>query len=147
MVKKNRLPRGLRNNNPLNIRGSKKFWLGQVGTDRGGFCIFADIRYGYRAAFRTLRTYAHKYHIKTVGRIIERWAPTCENETQSYINSVCIFSNFKPYSLVVTEQESIDLVRAMAKVECGIRFADYIKTEDIEWGYGAVYGMPNERRE
>ena len=49
MAKK--IPLGLRNNNPLNIVNSQSFkWLGQTGKV-GGFCTFASMAYGYRAAF------------------------------------------------------------------------------------------------
>ena len=56
MAKKKQLPRGLRNNNPLNIRKGAQRWQGQTGND-GAFCIFESMEYGYRAAFRLLHTY------------------------------------------------------------------------------------------
>jgi hypothetical protein len=52
----------LRNNNPLNIRKGGQPWQGQTGND-GAFCIFESMEYGYRAAFRLLRTYNIKYKI------------------------------------------------------------------------------------
>ena len=56
---KDNLPRGLRNNNPLNIRKNQKtHWLGQcdVSNDRD-FVKFKSMPYGYRAAFKVLQNY------------------------------------------------------------------------------------------
>ena len=53
------LPRGIRNNNPLNIRRSKDQWQGmkKEQTD-GAFCQFENLAYGWRASFMLLtRTY------------------------------------------------------------------------------------------
>ncbi len=55
------LPRGIRNNNPLNIRRSKDKWQGlrALQTDTA-FCQFETMAYGWRAAFVLLtRTYYH----------------------------------------------------------------------------------------
>ena len=50
-----KIPRGLRNCNPLNIRKSNGTkWVGQIGDD-GTFCVFEDVVHGLRAAFRLLR--------------------------------------------------------------------------------------------
>ena len=87
-------PRGLRNNNPLNIRLSKDRWQGQraPSTSPKGektFCEFETMAYGWRAAFRLLcNTYYKKYGLKTISDIIYRWAPPNENGTLVYIRSV-----------------------------------------------------------
>ena len=49
------LPRGIRNNNPLNIRKSKDQWQGmrREQTD-SAFCQFENLAYGWRAAFKLL---------------------------------------------------------------------------------------------
>lgn len=85
-----RLPRGLRNNNPLNIRHDKKnHWLGLYGADEAGFCIFHKMWYGYRAALILFRNYADYYGCETVEEVITRWAPPTENDTEDYIEFVC----------------------------------------------------------
>ena len=83
--------RGLRNNNPLNIRrsGSNK-WQGMrpVQTDKA-FVQFTARKYGYRAAFVLIRNYIQRHHANTIGKIIARWAPSSDgNDTQSYIRFV-----------------------------------------------------------
>lgn len=80
-------PRGIRNNNPLNIRKSADNWQGKIGDD-GSFVIFDSPYNGIRAAGRLLRTYANNYSLNTIRGIINRWAPSTENDTESYINHV-----------------------------------------------------------
>lgn len=130
-----KLPRGLRNNNPLNIRTSKCMWNGQIGADDDGFCVFADRRFGYRAAFKILITYKLKYGIYRVEDIIRRWAPSNENNTEAYIKAVCNYTGFERDQTILLKENKISLVRAMAKVELGIKWAYFIFTPEIEWGY------------
>ena len=77
--------RGLRNNNPGNIRDNpQNNWLGRVGADDKGFVIFDKPENGIRAIVRTLDSYARR-GIKSVQGIISTWAPAVENNTASYI--------------------------------------------------------------
>ena len=92
------LPRGNRNNNPLNIRRSKDQWKGlaDAQTDRA-FCQFKSLEYGWRAAFYLLtRTYYHKYRLYTIRTIIRRWAPPGENNTEAYIANVSRLTGIDP---------------------------------------------------
>ena len=89
-------PRGIRNNNPLNIRLSSDRWQGQIAPSPSGegrgeaeFCQFYSMQYGWRAAFRLLcHTYYGKYKLRTIRDIITRWAPPKENNTEAYIRRV-----------------------------------------------------------
>lgn len=85
-------PRGLRNNNPLNIRRSPSKWLGEVDILSGRrdtvFCQFNSLVYGYRAAGKLLRTYQTKYKLYVLSQIIGRWAPPNENNTRAYATRV-----------------------------------------------------------
>ena len=79
--------RGLRNDNPLNIRHGKSQWVGtrEKQTDKS-FVQFTESMYGYRAAFVLLKNYIGKGK-DTIGKIIAKWAPSSDgNNTQSYIN-------------------------------------------------------------
>lgn len=77
---------GQRNNNPLNIRYSKQNnWLGQIGSNKG-FCVFDNIEHGYRAAIMLVRNYVRK-GFNTPRKIITRFAPSNENDTQAYIKN------------------------------------------------------------
>lgn len=85
-------PRGLRNNNPLNIRRAQSKWLGEVDSLKGqrdkAFCQFSSLVYGYRASGKLLQTYQTKYKLYVLSQIIGRWAPPCENDTRAYATIV-----------------------------------------------------------
>ncbi|MPY23923.1 hypothetical protein [Shewanella sp. YLB-07] len=87
-----RMPRGLANNNPLNIRENDRVdydWLGESIVDNDeSFEVFDTPFYGIRAAARILKTYRDKRGLNTVEGIINRWAPTHENPTPEYANFV-----------------------------------------------------------
>lgn len=83
------LPRGLRNNNPLNVRKNiNNNWLGVVrpGSDPA-FEQFETMVYGARCGIYLLRKYVRGGH-DTISKIITRWAPESENNTQGYISEV-----------------------------------------------------------
>ena len=85
-----KLPRGIRNNNPLNIRRSGDKWQGlHVLQEDREFFQFSEMKWGWRAAFRLLcHTYYGKYKLRTIRAIITRWAPPKENNTEAYIRCV-----------------------------------------------------------
>lgn len=127
------LPRGLRNNNPLNIRIGNT-WLGEREHPKDGeFEEFVSLAYGLRAAFIILRRYIRRYHLNTVRLIVERWAPKNENETEKYIQFVCKDTGLMPDTTIQYEDEQAmcKLVDAMAFVECGQR----IEVSEIVKGY------------
>ncbi len=119
---KERMPRGLRNNNPLGIRLSHDHYQGlaKEQTDRE-FFQFESEAWGYRAAFKIIRTYIAKHGCDTVEKIVSRWAPSSENDTEAYINTVTRKSHLprdmeiNPYS----EAQMTALVAAMSAVENG----------------------------
>ena len=93
------LPRGIRNNNPLNIRRTAKDqWKGlRAQQTDASFCQFDSLEYGWRAAFYLLtRTYYHKYRLFTIRAIISKWAPPNENLTSTYIQNVCRLTCIAP---------------------------------------------------
>ena len=92
------LPRGIRNNNPLNIRRSKDKWKGmRMQQTDPSFCQFETLEWGWRAAFYLLtRTYYHKYRLFTIRAIISKWAPPHENKTDAYINNVSRLTGIGP---------------------------------------------------
>lgn len=122
MLKRQRVvPRGLRNNNPLNIRIGNT-WLGEVAEPtETEFEQFVSMKYGLRAGFIILRRYIRRYKRDTVRKIIESWAPSSENNTLEYIAVVCD-------RMHITSDTQVDygdrdtmcaLVQAMAYVEVG----------------------------
>lgn len=133
MKSEKRLPRGIRNNNPLNIRVGNS-WQGEVEkpTDMQ-FEQFKEMRWGCRAAFKLLKRYIERYGCNTVEKIIRRWAPSSENDTEWYIKTVCNRMGIKRDQPIKYKDLSMMclLVQAMAYVENG----QNIKYEDIVDGY------------
>jgi len=82
------LPRGIRNNNPGNIRKSAAPWVGKVVGDDPDFETFDTPVRGLRALMLTLLSYYRKHGLDSVQAIINRWAPPSENDTASYASAV-----------------------------------------------------------
>lgn len=115
--------RGIRNDNPCNIRRTKDKWQGmrEKQTDKA-FVQFVNRKYGYRATFVLLRNYIKK-GTNTIGKIIARCAPSSDgNNTQSYINYVSQSSGINASHVLRWEDkdELVEIVRSMAHVESGI---------------------------
>lgn len=116
------LPRGYRNNNPLNIRYSAaNNWQGKIlpNTD-GTFEQFSTMAYGYRAALRLIQNKIRDGK-DTVAELISVWAPANENNTAGYINRVCATTGFVPGTILSenNREQLARLVYAMAIVENG----------------------------
>ena len=115
--------RGIRNDNPLNIRHGKSQWVGmrEKQTDKS-FVQFKSRVYGYRAAFVLLRNYIGKGK-DTIGKIIAKWAPSSDgNNTQSYINYVSSTTGINASHALRWEdkEDLVVIVRSMAHMESGI---------------------------
>lgn len=121
LQRKKIVPRGIRNNNPLNIRIGNT-WLGERRNPTDNqFEEFDSMKYGYRAAFCILRRYIRRYHLDTVAKIISTWAPASENNTLKYVDTVCASMSRKPDDPIdyADEETMVALAEAMTRVECG----------------------------
>lgn len=112
--------RGYRNNNPLNIEKTATVWQGEIrpsGDVR--FAQFVSMPYGYRAAFRTIRTYINNYGVKTVKAIVNRW----DGEARHYVDFVCQKTGFAPDHVIspTSKNDMVALVSAMSWLENGIK--------------------------
>ena len=136
------MTRGLRNNNPLNIRrvaGTK--WKGQAAEQKDKeFVQFESLAWGLRAAFCILNTYRRKYKAVCVEDIINRWAPPSENDTRKYVETVCRLTGFGGKERL-EESQLPALVCAMAFVECGA----LISKETILKGFRLFKEIQNSR--
>ena len=85
------------------------------------FVRFTTMAYGYRAAFCLLRTYRVKYGYNTIRKIIKRWAPPSENNTERYIQNVSKWSGIEPDKLLAGQDANayIQIVAAMSRMENG----------------------------
>lgn len=128
-------PRGIRNNNPGNIRhGDKWQGLADKQTD-AAFCVFKAPEWGLRALVKILRNYQTKHGLKTVESIINRFAPQIENDTSSYILSVCQVLDVKPRDVIDVFEPGImiNLLKAVIRHENGIQpYSDEVLKKSLE---------------
>lgn len=132
------VPRGIRNNNPLNIRKGNN-WQGErhPQTDKE-FEEFVSMQYGIRAGFKLIRKYMSGYNgltkkFDTIELIIKRWAPPSENATQRYIDFVSKTTGIPSRQKLNFNNKKVmcDIVSAMIRVECGQK----VERDVIESGY------------
>lgn len=116
-------PLGIINNNPGNIEYGAK-WEGLTGKNKQ-FAVFKSPLYGVRAMARTLRTYQRNYNLNTIRKILNRYAPSFENNTNAYINYVSKKLNISPDAPINLEDDNIlaQLIRAIMENEVGINNA------------------------
>ena len=117
------MSRGLRNNNPLNIRKNSTKWegLAEVQND-ASFFTFVAPEWGYRAAIRTLQNYQRVHGLTTIREWISRWAPPCENDTENYIRVVCDRVEMPPTArpTITNKVVMCGIVEAMSFMENGV---------------------------
>lgn len=83
-----KLARGIRNNNPGNIRHGSSKWQGMSATQGdSAFVQFTAPEYGIRALAVLLRGYFAK-GFNTIEKIFPKYAPSSENNTEAYIKQV-----------------------------------------------------------
>lgn len=134
--------RGVRNNNPGNIRKSKDVWVGQTGND-GSFVTFATPAHGIRATGRNLLSYARQGYV-TPEQIITRWAPPeDDNDTEGYIKFVSEYLNVpRDTRLDLTDLNTLTrLSMAIMIKENGQGEFNKIAGDDILNGIQAALGL------
>ncbi len=119
------LPRGIRNNNPGNIRWGEN-WQGLKKDGKkqdASFCVFTSPIYGIRALAKVLINYKKLYGLKTIRSIISRYAPPNENQTQAYIQSVSKQIGRYPDEPIDVEERGIltVFIKAIIRIENGIQ--------------------------
>lgn len=119
----NKIPRGIRNNNPGNIDRTAERWIGMAADQSGDsrFVVFESPEYGIRALMRLLVTYQDRHGLKTVRQIINRWAPPVENNTSAYVNQVAAALGVGPDEEINTLDRATNeaMTRAIIRHECG----------------------------
>lgn len=116
-------PRGIRCNNPGNIRHNKSNkWQG-AATKQGDseFVMFEAPIWGIRAIARLLIRYYDDYDCNTVFALISRWAPPNENNTRKYAETVAKRLGVSVHMPInVQKYETLgSLVRSIILVENG----------------------------
>lgn len=112
--------RGVRNNNPGNIRHSGTRWQGMSAEQTDpAFVQFITPEYGIRALSKLLDTYSNIYGLRTVRGIISRYAPASENDTAAYANAVARALGVSPDAQIDVQARKAELVQAIIKHENG----------------------------
>ena len=132
MKSEKQLPRGIRNNNPLNIRIGNN-WYGERKQQTDSiFEQFISMDWGIRAAFILLYNYYAKYGCNTIERII-RWAPRNENNTENYVRTVSMLTGIRKDAVLIPSQAVFTaILMAMAEVENG---GKYLSLKDVKTGW------------
>ena len=140
--------RGIRNNNPLNIRRGTSRWVGrrETVTDKE-FEEFTTMAYGYRAAWKLMDTYRLRLRQEgksyTLENIIHRWAPPEDgNDTTAYLRTVIRLLDYKVGGREVLPSPTCKeghkiftrILAAMTCVECGITMKE-VDRVSIEEGW------------
>ena len=125
MTTEQKLTRGERNNNPGNVResaGDTTRWSGERDTDDDrAFEEFKTPHDGIRALAKVLLAYQRKHGLDTIREIITRWAPSSENNTESYILAVASSMNVPDDAPLYLGDETVlqNLVSAIIRHENG----------------------------
>lgn len=131
------LPRGYRNNNPVNIRISANKWNGKIAPNTDGeFEQFIDMVHGYRAALVLLRGKGYiNGGLNTIRKMITKFAPANENYTTGYIADVSEMTGIDPDAVISRNDKDAltRIVYAMSIVENGYKDK---AGNDIEQTYG-----------
>jgi hypothetical protein len=151
------LPRGIRNNNPGNIRHSKDKWHGASAEQPDkSFVKFDSMVWGVRALARTLITYIEKHGLETPAGIVSRWAPPNENDTIAYVQAVAAAMGMHPDDSIdsTSYRQMSRLVLAIIRHENGdpkrYGITAWVKPEDLREGLrraGIVQSAPTTVRE
>lgn len=129
-------PRGIRNNNPGNVRLSRDAWQGEItpGTDKS-FMQFDTMANGVRCLAKILIGYQRK-GLNTPREMINRWAPPTENNSDAYDDQVAKalgIDDDTPF--VLSPDNLLIMTRAICKHENG---GDFVSEADLKAGVNAA---------
>lgn len=135
-----KIPRGLRNNNPGNIRNLEtNDFQGEVkykDKKDAEFEEFVAMKWGVRAMMKILLRYNKRYACRNLEDLIRHWAPENENNTAAYIKKVCTMTGLNPkWEVDLSQKDTMcSIVDAMIYVENG----QHISMEEIEDGWNML---------
>lgn len=115
------------NNNPFNLRGNDK-WLGRIESDNS-YIKFESMEYGIRAGLINLQNQTKIHGIKSVKKLIEKYAPSFENNTEKYVYLVTSYLGKDEIDLT-NKEDLINISSVISQVEGNV-----LRDEEIEFIY------------
>jgi len=123
MTDEQKLPRGIRNNNPGNLRSGYAMPVGVPKED--GFAHFATMDDGLYSLAMLVHHYYSISGLKTVSAFIQRYAPSSENDVMMYEKAVAARIRFNSADIgtkdlrLMDGWRAFDFIRAIISVENG----------------------------
>lgn len=134
-------PRGVRNNNPLNL----SYVPGQQGLDPaapsdGRFGRYTSMEAGIAQSVRQMQLHAERRGANTLSKLIQLWAPSSDNNTGAYIRQVERETGLGRDQVLDFQDEATlrKLVAAMARVENGRALDAGVITRGVGQALGRV---------
>lgn len=142
-------PRGIRNNNPLNLKyNTTDKWQGLADNPSDGtFFVFKTPADGIRAGAITLIAYQDRHDCHTLDDLknadgtvspgfIPRWAPPTENNTAAYISGLSNYMKITAKAAIdVHQYESMrPMIEGMIQQENGGAWSDYYTSDILDKG-------------
>lgn len=128
------MTRGMKINNPGNVRISNTPWVGKVKSSDPAFEEFDNVEHGIRAAAKIFCIYHLSHKLSTIAQFISRWAPPEDsNPTSAYIEFVaraCAIDPNNQYN-VLDAGNLARMLKAVFRFEQG---NDFCTDEQIETG-------------
>ena len=130
-MKKNTTPnasiRGIRNNNPFNLKKGST-WKGERPSQVDPtFEEFSSMEMGIRAGLKLIINHISGFGGKrkpmnSIAKLIAVWAPPTENNTVEYVRTVSKLSGIpKTRTIYPNDRRTIlAIAKAMTRVECGV---------------------------
>jgi hypothetical protein len=125
-------PRGIANNNPLNLRKTGIVWDGEAPGLDPDFETFATAEMGIRAGTKNLLTH-YRRGCKSVGALISKHAPPNENDTTKYIATVCKWIGVEPDQPLDLTSRPRGHLQLEALVTAIIRYENGRNPEGKDW--------------
>lgn len=120
----NTMTRGLRNNNPMNIRRDPSIWCRGLADEQKDELLYTyeapEWSYGY--ALVKLRVYKNWSKLHTIRQWITRWAQHIKEATYDYIKFVCQEVGMPPDAepRIDNKEEMCAILAAMSHFENGV---------------------------
>lgn len=133
---------GISRNNPGNIVKTGVLWEGQV-KGKGRFAHFKDAHSGLRALGIVLIRYQQYHNIKTVEKLVARFAPAHENDVSSYENFVARHLGLYTKSPLWITHNLPDIMEAIIHFENGRQpysREDIVRASEAALDYCGVKG-------